>query len=76
MPALTPRRHVEAPHPDVQSGRYLQAEFAANLADVRRGQDKAEYREPLLPLSSCPLVCCGDAEWRRMARSQGGSSAR
>ena len=47
MPTLTPWRHVVAPHPDVQSGRYLQAEFAANLADVRRGQNKDEYRDPV-----------------------------
>ncbi|HMA35591.1 MAG TPA: DUF499 domain-containing protein, partial [Chloroflexia bacterium] len=46
MPILTPWRHIVAPHPDVQSGRYLQAEFAANLADVRRGKEKDEYRDP------------------------------
>jgi predicted AAA+ superfamily ATPase len=39
-------RDVIAPHPDVQSGRYLQAEFAADLAQVVAGTAEAEYQDP------------------------------
>ncbi|MGI8424432.1 MAG: DUF499 domain-containing protein [Chloroflexota bacterium] len=39
-------RDVVTPHPDVASGRYQQAEFAADLAQVHRGEGADEYRKP------------------------------
>ncbi len=44
---LRPWRDVAVPHPDVQSGRYAQAEFAADLAQVARGEGSAEYVDPV-----------------------------
>jgi uncharacterized protein len=38
---LTPRREVVTPHPDVAAGRYRQAEFAADLADVLAGRGRS-----------------------------------
>jgi adenine-specific DNA methylase/predicted AAA+ superfamily ATPase len=43
---LRPWREVVTPHPDVASGRYQQAEFAADLAQVHRGEGSDEYRVP------------------------------
>jgi predicted AAA+ superfamily ATPase len=43
---LKPWREIVTPHPDVASGRYQQAEFAADLAQVYRGEGALEYREP------------------------------
>ncbi|MET0013769.1 MAG: Swt1 family HEPN domain-containing protein [Sedimenticola sp.] len=43
---LKPWRDVVTPHKDVASGRYQQAEFAADLAQVYRGEGEAEYRDP------------------------------
>src|SRR5579859_6461642 len=43
---LTPWRDVITPHPDVRSGRYQQAEFAADLAQVLSGRASAEYGDP------------------------------
>ena len=45
---LSPWREIVTPHPDVSSGRYLQAEFAADLAAVYRGDVGAssEYKDP------------------------------
>ncbi|MBU2601803.1 MAG: DUF499 domain-containing protein [Actinobacteria bacterium] len=43
---LLPWRQVVTPHPDVASGRYQQAEFAADLAQVHRGEGTDEYRDP------------------------------
>jgi len=40
-------REIITPHPDVAEGRYLNAEFAANLADVARGGGAYEYRDPV-----------------------------
>ncbi len=34
------------PHPDVASGGYQQAEFAADLGQVHRGEGSSEYRDP------------------------------
>lgn len=42
---LRPWRYIIHPHPDVQSGRYQQAEFAANLTDVRTGRGSHEYTD-------------------------------
>ena len=44
---LRPWREVAVPHPDVQSGRYAQAEFAADLGQVARGEGTAEYVDPV-----------------------------
>ena len=35
------------PHPDVAEGRYQTAEFAADLAQVSRGEGAFEYRDPV-----------------------------
>lgn len=40
---LTPWREVVTPHPDVASGRYQEAEFAADLAEVQAGTAGPEY---------------------------------
>ncbi len=39
-------RDVAEPHDDVATGRYRQAEFAADLGQVHRGQGVDEYRDP------------------------------
>src|SRR5581483_11985353 len=39
-------REVVTPHPDVANGRYQQAEFAADLGQVYRGEGSDEYRDP------------------------------
>lgn len=41
-----PWREVITPHPDVASGQYQQAEFAADLSQVHRGEGSDEYRDP------------------------------
>jgi predicted AAA+ superfamily ATPase len=43
---LKPWREVITPHPDVSSGRYQQAEFAADLNQVYRREGSDEYRDP------------------------------
>lgn len=40
-------RNVIEPHPDVAHGRYKNAEFAADLAQVARGEGAYEYRDPV-----------------------------
>ena len=45
--ALKPWREVITPHADVASGRYQQAEFAADLWQVHLGEGSDEYRKPL-----------------------------
>ena len=40
-------REVIEPHPDVAQGRYKKAEFAADLAQVARGEGAYEYRDPV-----------------------------
>ncbi len=40
-------RDVIEPHPDVAQGRYRNAEFAADLAQVARGEGAYEYRDPV-----------------------------
>jgi hypothetical protein len=45
--ALKPWREVVSPHPDVASGRYQQAEFAADLWQVHIGEGSDEYRKPV-----------------------------
>jgi predicted AAA+ superfamily ATPase len=44
---LKPWREVVTPHPDVASGRYQQAEFAADLWQVHLDEGADEYRKPL-----------------------------
>ncbi len=43
--SLKPWREVATPHPDVASGRYQQAEFAADLWQVQLGEGSDEYRD-------------------------------
>lgn len=45
-PGLKPWREIVTPHPDVASGRYQQAEFAADLGQVHRGEGSDEYKNP------------------------------
>src|SRR5271156_3804751 len=44
---LKPWREVVTPHGDVASGRYQQAEFAADLWQVHLGEGTDEYRDPV-----------------------------
>ena len=44
---LKPWREVVTPHKDVASGRYQQAEFAADLWQVHLGEGTDEYRDPV-----------------------------
>jgi predicted AAA+ superfamily ATPase len=43
---LKPWREVVSPHQDVASGRYQQAEFAADIWQVHIGEGSDEYRKP------------------------------
>src|SRR5579863_7314281 len=43
---LRPWREIVTPHPDVASGRYQLAEFAADLWEVYQGRGSDEYRDP------------------------------
>jgi predicted AAA+ superfamily ATPase len=45
--SLKPWREVVNPHPDVASGRYQQAEFAADLWQVHVGEGSTEYKDPV-----------------------------
>ncbi len=45
--SLKPWREVVMPHEDVASGRYQQAEFAADLWQVHLGEGSDEYRNPV-----------------------------
>ena len=40
-------REVMQPHPDVRKGQYKNAEFAADLAQVARGEGSIEYVDPV-----------------------------
>lgn len=44
---LKPWREVVNPHKDVASGKYQQAEFAADLWQVHMGEGSDEYRKPV-----------------------------
>lgn len=44
---LKPWREVVMPHEDVASGRYQQAEFAADLWQVHLGEGSPEYKNPV-----------------------------
>ena len=44
---LKPWREVVTPHPDVAEGRYHNAEFAVNLAEVVAGIADTEYQDPI-----------------------------
>lgn len=46
MPALKPWREVAVPHPDVLSGNFQQAEFAAHLYRVHEGTATIDYQNP------------------------------
>lgn len=45
--SLKPWREVVMPHDDVASGRYQQAEFAADLWQVHLGEGTEEYKNPV-----------------------------
>ena len=47
MNGLKSWRNVMLPHPDVAQGRYKNAEFAADLAQVARGEGAIEYKDPV-----------------------------
>ncbi len=47
LTGLRPWRDVVQPHPDVASGRYMQAEFAADLSQVLAGTAEVEYQDSL-----------------------------
>lgn len=47
MSDLPSWRDIIEPHPDVAQGRYKNAEFAADLAQVARGEGAYEYRDPV-----------------------------
>lgn len=47
LSTLSPWRDIAVPHPDVASGRYQQAEFAADLWQVYVGEGADEYRNPI-----------------------------
>jgi predicted AAA+ superfamily ATPase len=44
---LKPWREIITPHPDVASGKYQQAEFAADLWQVYLGEANDEYKNPV-----------------------------
>ncbi len=44
---LTPWREIVTPHSDVATGRFHQAEFAADLSEVVAGNADAEYQDPI-----------------------------
>jgi len=44
---LTPWREIITPHADVASGRFNQAEFAADLNEVANGDADSEYQDPV-----------------------------
>lgn len=44
---LRPWREIMMPHRDVQRGVFQQAEFAADLSQVARGEGSDEYRDPV-----------------------------
>jgi predicted AAA+ superfamily ATPase len=43
----SPWRQIAEPHPDVAQGRFRQAEFAADLSQVIRGNALPEYQDPV-----------------------------
>lgn len=47
LKGLSPWREVIAPHADVASGRFEQAEFAADLYQVATGNADPEYQDPI-----------------------------
>ena len=47
LAGLKPWRQVITPHPDVREGRFAQAEFAADLRQVVRGEAAPEYGAPV-----------------------------
>jgi predicted AAA+ superfamily ATPase len=46
LKGLAPWRTLVIPHPDVASGNFRQAEFAADLSQVARGEGAKEYTDP------------------------------
>ena len=46
LAGLTPWREIITPHADVATGRFNQAEFAADLYEVSQGRADDEYQDP------------------------------
>lgn len=46
LSGLKPWRDIATPHPDVAAGRYIKAEFMADLAAVLSGDAEDEYKSP------------------------------
>lgn len=44
---LKPWREIAVPHSDVQEGRFIQSEFAADLSRVHEGTASEEYQDPV-----------------------------
>ena len=79
--SLKPWREVVTPHKDVASGRYQQAEFAADLWQVHLGEGTDEYRNPVeffrrtyLTESLKRLLVGARAAPRRQGRRPGGAA--
>jgi predicted AAA+ superfamily ATPase len=71
---LKPWRDVVTPHPDVASGNYQEAEFAADLWQVYKGNAAAEYRNPkeffqrtFLTAGLRDLIVSAIRRWRKVA---------
>ena len=47
LAGLKPWREVITPHPDVREGRFVNAEFAADLRQVFKGEATSEYGDPV-----------------------------
>ena len=65
---LKPWREVVTPHRDVASGRYQQAEFAADLWQAHLGEGTDEYRDPVEFVASSALrtASCAEFAGRRL----------
>ena len=44
--SMKPWRKVAIPHDDVSSGRFQQAQFAADMSEVLNGSAQPEYQDP------------------------------
>lgn len=71
---LKPWRDVVTPHPDVASGNYQEAEFAADLWQVFKGNAAREYRDPVefyrrtfLTAGLSELLLSSIRRWRKEA---------
>jgi hypothetical protein len=74
---IKPWREVVTPHKDVASGRYQQAEFAADLWQVHLGEGTDEYRNPV-EFFRAPISprACGACSWAPCTGSPGAAAIR